>query len=88
MSQVGFDDDGKIDSLEAQIFCDGGILSNEVTSAMAMVALQSCYEAVGWKVAPGAVNTNKVSNTYCRAPGELNLVSKAFKMWLYIQCQF
>jgi xanthine dehydrogenase/oxidase len=31
--------------------------------------MQSGYESTGWKVAPGKVSTNTVSNTYCRSPG-------------------
>ncbi|ODM92327.1 Abscisic-aldehyde oxidase [Orchesella cincta] len=67
--EVGIDNDGRIQSLKAKIFCDPGYTGNEATSLFAMVCAQSCYRAVGWEVVPGKSLTNTPPNTYCRAPG-------------------
>ncbi|CAL8082189.1 unnamed protein product [Orchesella dallaii] len=73
--EAGIDNDGKIQSLNAKIFCDPGYVGNEATSLFAMVCSQSCYRAVGWEVVPGKALTNTAPNTYCRAPGSTRGIS-------------
>ncbi|CAG7720323.1 unnamed protein product [Allacma fusca] len=67
--EVGFDQNGKIDALQAKVICDAGMYELDATSAFAVAYMQSCYHATGWNVQPGRTTTNTHLNTFCRAPG-------------------
>ncbi|CAG7825616.1 unnamed protein product [Allacma fusca] len=67
--EVGFTDEGKIVSLKGNVLSDSGWSSNEVTSSGSVYMMQSCYQASGWKIKSGNVNTDTASKTFCRAPG-------------------
>ena len=70
MIQVGFNDEGKIDALTADVFCDPGMSSMDATSLFACMFMQSCYTTSGWKLNPGVCTTDTHANTFCRAPGK------------------
>ncbi|CAG7835136.1 unnamed protein product [Allacma fusca] len=67
--EAGFDQNGKIDALQAKVICDSGMYDLDTTSAFAVAFMQSCYNAKGWNLQPGRVTTNTHTNTFCRAPG-------------------
>ncbi|CAG7720322.1 unnamed protein product [Allacma fusca] len=67
--EVGFDQTGKIDALQAKVVCDTGIYDLDATSLFAVAFMQNCYHARGWNIRPGRATTNTHLNTYCRAPG-------------------
>ncbi|CAL8070104.1 unnamed protein product [Orchesella dallaii] len=73
--EVGFDDEGRIGSLKADLICDTGCSSNEATTFIAMLHIQNCYKAIGWEVGTHFVFTNTPSNTTVRAPGSVQSVA-------------
>ncbi|CAL8069378.1 unnamed protein product [Orchesella dallaii] len=73
--EVGFDDQGRIGSLKADLICDTGCSSNEASIFLAMLHMQNCYKAVGWEVATHFVFTNTPSNTTVRSPGSVQSVA-------------
>lgn len=69
--QTGFDDQGKIESMHLECFCDAGCTHNDYVTQNVQVAVANCYEAGHWTIKPNAVLTDAPSNLWTRAPGDV-----------------
>lgn len=67
--QVGIDDDGKIQYLNATLVEDVGCSNNENILSYVTEGFPNCYNKESFSVATAAVITDLPSNTYARAPG-------------------
>uniref|UniRef100_A0A1L8D6P5 Aldehyde oxidase-3 n=1 Tax=Plutella xylostella TaxID=51655 RepID=A0A1L8D6P5_PLUXY len=69
--EVGVDKDGKIQYLEASIFEDQGCSRNEDILSYTVDGFPNCYNKDFWRVRSANVLTDLCSNTFMRAPGDL-----------------
>jgi len=69
-TQVGFDNDGRIGKLRAEIFCDLGFTANEPEHLIALNYIQNIYKVQNWEIKLATVITNTPTNTFMRAPGK------------------
>ncbi|XP_041981355.1 indole-3-acetaldehyde oxidase-like isoform X2 [Aricia agestis] len=69
--EVGVDDDGKIQYLNAKIVEDDGCTHNENILSFTMSGFPNCYDKDYINLSTGAVTTDLPSNTYARAPGTM-----------------
>ncbi|XP_039757384.1 indole-3-acetaldehyde oxidase-like [Pararge aegeria] len=69
--EVGVDDDGKIQHLNASITEDAGCSQNENILSYVASSFRSCYNTDYFNLKTYAVRTDLNSNSYARAPGTL-----------------
>ncbi|CAH1637003.1 unnamed protein product [Spodoptera littoralis] len=67
--EVGVDDDGKIQYLNATIIEDNGCSNNEDMLEYSVGAFSNCYNKDTWSVKSATVTTDTPSNTWVRGPG-------------------
>ncbi|XP_050550159.1 uncharacterized protein LOC118267487 [Spodoptera frugiperda] len=67
--EVGVDDDGKIQYLNATIIEDNGCSNNEDMLEYSVGAFANCYNKDTWSVKSATVTTDTPSNTWVRGPG-------------------
>ncbi|XP_045536781.1 indole-3-acetaldehyde oxidase [Papilio machaon] len=67
--EVGVDDNGKIQYLDATIVEDDGCSHNENILSYTAEGFPNCYVTDTWKLKTGSVLTDLPSNTFARAPG-------------------
>ncbi|XP_013136377.1 PREDICTED: indole-3-acetaldehyde oxidase-like isoform X2 [Papilio polytes] len=67
--EVGVDDNGKIQYLDAVIVEDDGCSHNENILSYTAEGFPNCYITDTWKLSTGSVLTDLPSNTFARAPG-------------------
>ncbi|XP_068085795.1 uncharacterized protein [Anabrus simplex] len=73
--EVGFDDQGRICYLEAEILQNSGNNFNESVLTFTIEHFANCYDNSRWNVVGKACRTDITGNTYCRAPGSLEGVA-------------
>ncbi|XP_078042324.1 uncharacterized protein LOC144472818 isoform X2 [Augochlora pura] len=66
--EVGVDDNGKIQYLNAKIWGNAGCSFNEMHSYYTAEHMKSCYDTSTWSCDGFEARTDLPSNTYCRAP--------------------
>lgn len=71
--EVGVNGDGKIQYLNLDFYTDYGVGENEDVLFFANASLVGTYETDTWKVTLNAVKTDTAPNTWCRAPGNLEI---------------
>lgn len=69
-SQVGINDDGKIQYLTATVIEDDGCSHNENILAYTIGGFPNCYDTDSYSVKAAAVLTDLPSNSFARAPGK------------------
>ncbi|CAH2267498.1 jg22586 [Pararge aegeria aegeria] len=69
--EVGVDDDGKIQHVNASITEDAGCSHNENVLSFVTGSFKSCYNTENFNLKTYAVRTDLNSNSYVRAPGTL-----------------
>ncbi|KAH9635687.1 hypothetical protein HF086_012687 [Spodoptera exigua] len=67
--EVGVDDDGKIQYLNATIIEDNGCSNNEDMLEYSVSAFPNCYDKDTWSLKSATVTTDTPSNTWVRGPG-------------------
>jgi xanthine dehydrogenase/oxidase len=73
--EVSFDDTGKIQTLDVDATCDPGFSPNEETTRYFLPSVQNCYASDGWSVRLQRALTDTPANTFCRAPGTIQIYS-------------
>ncbi|XP_043603195.1 indole-3-acetaldehyde oxidase-like isoform X2 [Bombus pyrosoma] len=73
--EVGVDDDGRIQYLNANYWSNAGCNFNEFHAPIVALHINSCYEYSTWAYKGFEVKTDLPSNTYCRAPGSTEAVA-------------
>ncbi|CAH0400156.1 unnamed protein product [Chilo suppressalis] len=73
--EVGVSNTGEIQYLEYHFFQDYGYLAAEPIFAIALPALRNSYDNRRWQYKLFRVTTDTASNTYARAPGELEAIA-------------
>ncbi|CAG9796495.1 unnamed protein product [Diatraea saccharalis] len=69
--EVGVDDKGEIQYLDALLFINNGVTRNESENVLAIGAIRNCYDIRRWSVRNFGVITDMATNCYMRAPGGL-----------------
>ncbi|KAJ8719484.1 hypothetical protein PYW08_011659 [Mythimna loreyi] len=67
--EVGVDNDGKIQYLNASIIEDNGCSNNEDMLSYVVSAFPNCYDSSTWSLKTAVVNTDTPSNSWVRGPG-------------------
>ncbi|XP_063826491.1 xanthine dehydrogenase-like [Ostrinia nubilalis] len=67
--EVGVDDEGQIQYMDAVFYVNDGFVSNENENPYATNALINCYNSNRWKVDSFGAITDMPGNCYMRAPG-------------------
>ncbi|XP_042871768.1 indole-3-acetaldehyde oxidase-like [Penaeus japonicus] len=67
--KVGFDDNGKLASVELDMVSDSGCSANEASAGLGTAFASNVYYCPNWLLRPFVVTTNTPSNTYMRSPG-------------------
>lgn len=67
--QVGVDDTGVLQAIQATVTSDSGYLGVDVSNVGAALSMPSCYACPNWEVTPLYVITNTPVTTWCRTPG-------------------
>ncbi|NP_001299599.1 indole-3-acetaldehyde oxidase-like [Amyelois transitella] len=67
--EVGVDNNGKIQYLEAEIIEDEGCSHNDSVLSYVVDGFKHCYDVANWHLRTAYVTTDKASNTFARAPG-------------------
>ncbi|XP_053608655.1 uncharacterized protein LOC128674223 isoform X2 [Plodia interpunctella] len=67
--EVGVDNNGKIQYLEAQITEDEGCSHNDSVLSYVVDGFRHCYDSSYWHLKTAYVLTDTASNTFARAPG-------------------
>ncbi|KAJ8720099.1 hypothetical protein PYW07_012142 [Mythimna separata] len=67
--EVGVDDDGKIQYLNASIIEDNGSSNNENILDFVAGGFPNCYDTKYWSLKTATVTTDTPSNSFARAPG-------------------
>lgn len=67
--KVGFDDDGKLQAVQAVVTSNAGYRSVDISAPSAVAAMPSCYDCPNWELTPQYVITNTPITTWCRTPG-------------------
>ncbi|KAG7171465.1 Indole-3-acetaldehyde oxidase-like [Homarus americanus] len=75
MTLVGFNDDGKFESLKVDMISDGGYVANEVSVGFLGSRLQNVYYIPNLLFRPIIVKTDTAANTWCRTPGTVEAVA-------------
>nr|XP_018909624.1 PREDICTED: indole-3-acetaldehyde oxidase-like [Bemisia tabaci] len=73
--EVSVDDEGRVQYLDLNIYQDMGVSFNDNIVASTLDFLGSAYDSRTWKVNAFAVQTDKSSNTPCRAPGAAEAIA-------------
>ncbi|XP_063828787.1 uncharacterized protein LOC135078132 [Ostrinia nubilalis] len=73
--EVGIDDSGRIQYLEYHFFEDNGYIFSDLVIPLAISALKNCYDNRRWQYKIFSVTTDTASNTFARAPGELEAIA-------------
>ncbi|XP_075976672.1 uncharacterized protein LOC142976940 [Anticarsia gemmatalis] len=73
--EVGVDDNGKIQYMDATILEDKGCSSNESILEFTVASFPSCYNSDSWSLKAVDVLTDLPANTYARAPGTCEAIS-------------
>lgn len=76
--QVGVDDAGILQAVQATLTCDTGYTAVDLSCIMGTRCLPSCYSCANWEVTPQSVLTNTPVNTWCRSNGEFYAVLYQF----------
>ena len=72
---VGFEENGKINGIKVNWYCDAGYLPYEVLFEMAFPYFDNCYSIRNIHVVPHLVKTNTPMNVFFRAPFTLPPIS-------------
>ncbi|RVE48162.1 hypothetical protein evm_007222 [Chilo suppressalis] len=67
--EVGVDDKGEIQYMDAVLYVNDGITRNENQNVLSISAFKNCYDTRRWTVRSFSVVTDMASNCYMRAPG-------------------
>ncbi|CAB3359550.1 Hypothetical predicted protein [Cloeon dipterum] len=67
--EVGVDEKGKIEYLQAKFFQDSGCNLNDSPLRSTREHFNNCYDSTKFKVESQQIRTDTASNTWCRAPG-------------------
>ncbi|XP_063615205.1 uncharacterized protein LOC134788260 [Penaeus indicus] len=67
--KVGFDDFGKLESVDLDIVSDSGCSANEASAGLGAAFVSNVYYSPNWLLKPFVVTTNTPSNTFMRSPG-------------------
>lgn len=67
--QVGVDNDGKIQYLNATIVEDYGCANNDVLLAFTVGSFPNCYNSDNFSLKTASVNTDLAARTFVRSPG-------------------
>lgn len=67
--KVGFDDFGKLVSVDLDIVSDSGCSANEASAGLGAAYASNVYYCPNWLLKPSVVTTNTPSNTFMRSPG-------------------
>lgn len=67
--EVGVNDDGKIQYLNANFYSDYGVGNNEDILLYITNSMTNTYDANTWNISMMSVKTDTPANTWCRAPG-------------------
>ena len=68
--EVGVDDKGKFQYLNANIYSDYGVGGNEKMIPELILHITGLYNSETFKLSGNGVQTDTHANTWCRAPGE------------------
>lgn len=68
---TGFDDHGKIETMNVEYFCDAGCSQNDFVAPLVQGAVTNCYLSEHWTIKPNSVITDAPSNLWTRAPGDV-----------------
>ncbi|KAJ8719485.1 hypothetical protein PYW08_011660 [Mythimna loreyi] len=67
--EVGIDDEGKIQYLNASVIEDNGCSNNEDMLPYVVSSFPNCYDTDTWSLKTAVVNTDTPSNSWVRGPG-------------------
>ncbi|XP_026741646.1 xanthine dehydrogenase/oxidase-like [Trichoplusia ni] len=73
--EVGIDDNGEIQYLNAKLIQDNGSSNNENILSYAAGGFPNCYDPSKWSLSTATVTTDTPSNTFARAPGTCEGIS-------------
>ncbi|KAJ8736260.1 hypothetical protein PYW08_006916 [Mythimna loreyi] len=73
--EVGVDDRGEIQYMDAVFYVNDGISRNENENLYVTTGLQNCYDSRRWKCDNFGVITDAPSNVFMRAPGNFHGIS-------------
>lgn len=82
--EIGVNDEGVIQYLDAKFWCNTGCSFNEPTAWVISHHLANCYATDTWTINGYEVRTDIPSNTYCRAPGSLEGVAMSENLMEHI----
>ena len=71
--QAGVTSDNKLTFVDMHLYCNTGYQPFDGDSGEAVHFAQNVYNANAWKVTPYAVVTDTMANTWCRAPGSVQV---------------
>ncbi|XP_018569700.1 probable aldehyde oxidase gad-3 [Anoplophora glabripennis] len=69
--EVGVNDQGVIQYLEADLYSDFGVGGNEPIDSLLIDLFENCYDTSRWSFSTYTVTTDTHANCYTRAPGTL-----------------
>ena len=72
--KAGVTEEGKLTFVDMNLYCDSGYQPFESDAGEAVHFAQNVYNANAWKVIPYAVITDTMANTWCRAPGSVQVI--------------
>ena len=76
--EVGVDDKGKFQYLNATIYSDYGVGGNEKIIPELIPQIIGIYNSETFKLSGNAVQTDTHANTWCRAPGECTSTAQCY----------
>lgn len=68
---TGFDDQGMIEGMTLEFFCDAGCSQNDFVAPLVQGAVANCYHSDHWTIKPNSVLTDAPSNLWARGPGDV-----------------
>lgn len=73
--EVGVNDKGVFQYMNADLYTDYGIGGNEPVDEVLIPLFENCYDYSTWNFSTNSIRTDTPANAYTRAPGELRFSS-------------
>lgn len=83
---TAFDDQGMIEAMDLEFFCDAGSSQNDFVAPLVQGAVTNCYHADHWNIKPNSVITDAPSNLWARGPGDVEGIAMAENIIEHIAC--
>ncbi|BES97396.1 Molybdopterin-Hypothetical protein domain of aldehyde dehydrogenase [Nesidiocoris tenuis] len=84
--EVGVDDNGEIQYLNASLWQDNGYCPNDSAIGGTINSVSNIYDSSTWKLTGYEVTTDTPSNTWCRAPGTTEAIALIETIMDHIAC--